>query len=324
MYERFFGLRERPFELAPNPRFLFLSGRQREALGNLRYGLSTSRGLTLLLGEAGSGKTTLLSTVLNELDRERIQCVLLSNPVLTRTEFYEALAGGFQLSVRAAASKALFLAEMSALLAERAETGLLTALVLDEAQSLSNELLEETRLLSNLETTTTKLLNVVLAGQPELAQRLNEPALRPLKQRIVLRCRLLPLDLLETASYIAGRLRIAGGVPSAIFTREAVAVIHAASGGLPRVINVICENALLGGFAGEIRPVTRAVVDEVLEDFDLGSDSHFSGSEAEQDSIPARPEPEPSEQEERPAAETDGERPAIFAAVNRNSRVSFF
>jgi type II secretory pathway predicted ATPase ExeA len=269
MYEAFYGLRERPFDLLPNPRFLLLTPRQREAFSNLQYGLSVPRGLTLLLGEAGTGKTTLVQAVLAALDQASIECVLVSNPTLTRTEFFELLAEGFALSPEAARSKTRFLREWRDRLLERHAIGQVSALVLDEAQSLPYELLEEVRLLSNIETASAKLLNVVLAGQPDLAGRLNEPGLRQLKQRIALRCELRPLDRGETAAYIAGRVRIAGGDPATMFTREAIRAIYDASGGVPRTINVICDNALIGGYAAQIRPVSLWVVDEVCDDFDL-------------------------------------------------------
>lgn len=269
MYEGYFGLRERPFELVPNPRFLFLTSQQREAFSNLRYGLTTSKGLTLLIGDAGTGKTTLVHSILAEIDSSRIECVLISNPTLTRAEFYEHLATSFGLSDEAAASKTRFLFELREYLARRYEAGLLTALVLDEAQSLPYALLEEVRLLGNIETPTAKLLNVVLAGQPELAERLNEASLRQLKQRIALRCQLEPFSFQETAAYIAGRLRIAGGDPAAIFSREAVGAIHEASKGLPRTINVVCDNVMLEGFASDHKPITRAMVEAVCRDFEV-------------------------------------------------------
>ena len=271
MYESFFGLRERPFDLAPNPRFLYLAKRHREALSHLRYGLTSPRGFTLLLGEAGTGKTTLVQTVLEELEPNTVECVLLSNPTLTRAEFLEFLAESFKLGPESRLSKTRLLAELRRHLEARQEAGKLTALVLDEAQSLPYELLEEVRLLSNIEASSSKLLNVVLAGQPELADRLNEPALRQLKQRVSLRCELGPLDLVDTAAYVAGRLRIAGGNPVEIFSREAVTAIHESSQGLPRTINVVCDNALIGGFAAQVRPVPRSIVLEVMRDFDLGA-----------------------------------------------------
>jgi general secretion pathway protein A len=270
MYENFFGLKERPFDLAPNPRFLYVTGPQREALSNLRYGLTTPRGLTLLLGEAGTGKTTLVQAVLAELESDSIECVMVSNPTLTRDEFYEYLSKAFGLDPSTGSSKTRFLFAFRRHLEERHRAGKLSALIMDEAQSVPYDLLEEVRLLSNIETPAAKLLNVVLAGQPELADRLNEASLRQLKQRISLRCELRPLDFPETAAYIAGRIRIAGGKPADIFSREAVAAIHDASAGVPRTINVVCDNTLIGGFAAEVKPVTRALVQEVMRDFDLG------------------------------------------------------
>ncbi|MGE3885933.1 MAG: ExeA family protein [Vicinamibacterales bacterium] len=271
LYGAFFGLREPPFDLTPNPRFLFLAPRHREALSNLRYGLSTAKGFTFLLGEAGTGKSTLLRAALAEMGQTPGRCAFVSNPALTRAEFYEVLAREFALSDEAGRSKARFLSELQQSVEARAAGGGLTSLIIDEAQSLPDELLEEVRLLGNLETATTKLLSIVLSGQPELAERLNEPSLRQLKQRVALRCELHPLSLEETAAYISGRLRIAGGSPGDVFTRETVMAIHAASHGIPRTINVLCDNALLGGFAAQVKPVSVDVVAEVCRDFDLGA-----------------------------------------------------
>jgi len=324
MYESFFGLRERPFDLAPNPRFLFVTEQQREALGNLRYGLTTPRGLTLLLGEAGTGKTTLVQAALADLPAESVQCVLLSNPTLTRNEFYEFLSRAFRLEDDTASSKTRFLFALKRHLEERHRSGRLTAIILDEAQSLPYELLEEVRLLSNIETTTHKLLNVVLAGQPELATRLNENGLRQLKQRVSLRCELRPLSCKETAAYIAGRLRIAGGNPAATFTREAVGVIHEYSSGVPRTINVICDNALIGGFATGMKPVTRARVDEVVRDFDLAVAMTVpdAAQGASVDSVESAVQPASTAGTEQAAVAptSDGK---LFGAYNRR-RFSFF
>lgn len=269
MYQHFYGLRELPFELTPNPSFLFLSPRHREALSNLEYGLSAAKPVTVLIGEAGTGKTTLLKTALESEQCRHVRCVYLNNPALTRGEFVATLAGRFDLSAEAAGSKAVLLVELEHVLRERRAAGEITALVLDEAQSLSFELLEEVRLLANIETATQKLLPLVLAGQPELADRLNDMSLRQLKQRVALRCEILPFSLQETASYIASRLKTAGGEASRMFTREAVTLIHDYARGIPRTISVICDNALVSGMALGRQPVDRAIVLEVCSDFDL-------------------------------------------------------
>ena len=269
LYGAFYGVNEPPFDLTPNPRFLFLSSRQREALGNLRYALATSKGFSLILGDAGTGKTTLVRTALAELGDTPSRYVLVSNPTLGRAEFYEFLARDFGLSEEAGRSKTRFLSELQLDVEARFAAGGLTGLIIDEAQSLPHELLEEIRLLGNIETQTTKLLNIILCGQPELAERLNEPSLRQLKQRLALRCQLQPLTAEESASYISGRVRIAGGSPGDIFTREAVMAIHEASKGIPRTINVLCDNTLIAGFAQQVKPIPADVVLEICREFDL-------------------------------------------------------
>jgi general secretion pathway protein A len=269
MYERFFGLRERPFDLTPNPRFLYLTAKHREALSTVQYGITGRKGITLLTGEAGTGKTTLIRAAIDSLTGPLIHLVYVNNPTLLRGEFYEYLARKMGLTARAETSKANFLAELEQTLTGRYKAGATTALIIDEAQSLPSELMEEVRLLANFETNTEKLLPVVLTGQPELAERLEEPGLRQLKQRVALRCELQPLNLRETAAYIAGRISIAGGEASRVFTREAVGVIFARSHGIPRTISVLCDNALVTGFAGGVKPVGSEVVIEVCRDFHL-------------------------------------------------------
>jgi type II secretory pathway predicted ATPase ExeA len=268
MYESFFGLRERPFDLTPNPRFLVLTESHSEVLSNLEYGIASRKGVTLVLGESGSGKTTVIRTVLGRLGAS-VHAVHVANPTLSRTEFVETLAAKFGLSESARHSKAVMLAELENLLTDRHNRGETTVLIVDEAQSLSLELLEEIRLMANTETSEAKLLPVILAGQPELADRLNSPELRQLKQRVALRCELRALDARETAGYLAGRIAVAGGTAAQVFTREAVSLIHEQARGLPRTISVIADNALLGGFAAGQRPVTSQVIREVCRDFDL-------------------------------------------------------
>ena len=268
MYEGFYGFRERPFDLTPSPRFLVLTDIHREALSNLEYAISSRKGITLLVGEAGTGKTTVLRTAI-ERQTTRVHCVHLHNPALTRNEFVEMLAARFGFSEEARTSKTALLLELEQLLLTRREAGESTVLIVDEAQSLPADLLEEIRLLANIETNEEKLLTVIIAGQPELTQLLNNPALRQLKQRVALRCELRALTVQETAAYLAGRIRAAGGVGAQVFTREAVTLIHETSRGIPRIISVIADNALVTGFALGQRPVPSATVREVCKDFDL-------------------------------------------------------
>ncbi len=329
MYEQFFGLTERPFDLTTNPRFLFLTARHREALSTLQFGITGRKGLTLLLGEAGTGKTTLTRCALDLVREHRVKSVYVSNPTLTREEFYEFVAAGFQLGDEAGKSKTQFLLRLNEATLDWHRAGGISTLVIDEAQSLSFELLEEVRLLSNLETAYEKMLPTVLIGQPELADRLNEPRLRQLKQRIALRCSLEPLDLRETAAYITKRVRIAGGDSGELFTKDAVVMIHERSKGVPRTINVICDNALVTAFAMDRRPVDVDVVVEVTRDLDLDVASPPMATTA----IPPRPvhktlvptahhaeAPGPTEA----ATGTDDDRGGMFSNFSKRRRFSFF
>ena len=194
--------------------------------------------------------------------------MVLSNPTLEPADFFEILAEKFELP-HASGSKGRFLLAFERDLLARHELDAQTALVIDEAQSLSLEMFEEVRLLANLETETSKLVNVVLVGQPELSDRLNDPSLRQFKQRVVLRCSLPPLDLESTASYIASRLRVVGAVAGDVFTRDAVHAIYEASSGIPRTIGVVCENALLAGYSAQQKPIGRSIVVEVCGGLDV-------------------------------------------------------
>jgi type II secretory pathway predicted ATPase ExeA len=269
MYESFFELKERPFELTSDPRFLYRTARHREALANLEYGVSRGKPVTLLTGEPGTGKSTLLHTAMRGEACQHVNWVYIGNPALTRDEFVTVLADAFELSARAASSKGALLAELRRALVERHTAGQAYALVIDEAQAMSLALLEEVRLLGNLEKETARLLPIVLAGQPELATMLAQPALVSLRQRIALRCTVGPFDVTESASYIASRLRTAGGDAARVFTRDAVILIHDLSKGIARTINVVCDNALITGFALGRRPVDSAAVMEVAADHHL-------------------------------------------------------
>src|SRR5262245_30963584 len=314
MYTAFYGLRELPFDLSPNPKYLLMTPRHREALANLQYGISSRKSITLLLGEAGTGKTTLVRAALESDACRGAQILHLNNPALRRGEFIECLARCFDLCSHAMTSKTTMLHELDRVLRERRAAGETIALVIDEAQSLSHELLEEVRLLANIETSTEKLLPVVLAGQPELADRLNETSLRQLKQRVALRCHLGMLSPVETAGYIAGRLRVAGGDAGQIFTREAVEIVATRSGGVPRTVNVICDNALVGGFAAGVKPVGARIVNDVCEEFDLGSAPTTAAPRGAVEALVPAPAkavvPEPKS--------------PMFGDVNRRRRFSFF
>jgi type II secretory pathway predicted ATPase ExeA len=268
MYEQFYGLVARPFDLTPDPRYLVLTSGHREALSNLEYAIASRKGVTLLIGEAGTGKTTVIRAAVAK-QPARTHCVHLHNPALTKVEFVQMLAARFSLSERARTSKTDLLLELEQLLRRRHDAQETTVLIVDEAHSLPSDLLEEVRLLTNIETDAEKLLSLVIAGQPELASRLSEQSLRQLKQRVALRCELRPLNPCESAAYLAKRITVAGGVPAQLFTREAVVLVHDYSRGIPRTINVIADNALLGGFAKEQRTVTRQLVREVCGDFDI-------------------------------------------------------
>lgn len=273
MYQQFYGLHSAPFDLTSNPDHLLLTPTHREALNMLQYGISARKGVVLLVGDAGTGKTTLLrkSLSLNRRGSEGgdVDLAYLLNPTLSRTEFFQQLTDAFGLDPAAAASTTTFFKDLKETLITRRDAGLNTALIVDEAQRLSDELIEELRLLVNIELDNTKLLPLILAGHPELAERLDQHHLRQFKQRIVLRYCLTPFDLQDTAAYIIGRMRLAGGDATHLFSREALIAVHAASGGIPRTISVICDNALLAAFALQRTRVDKEIVGEVCRDLHL-------------------------------------------------------
>jgi general secretion pathway protein A len=314
MYERYYGLQERPFDLSPNPRFLCFTPQHKEALVHLQYGLGGRPGITMLVGEAGTGKTTLVRAALQASDRSST-IVHLSNPTLTREEFFESLASGFGLSRQAGRSKMHFLRELEAGLSSNGDDPHVLALVVDEAQSVPYDLLEEIRLLTNAEAPSGRSLAVALVGQPELAGRLEEPRLRQLKQRVVLRCELTPLSLKDTAAYISARVRTAGGEATRLFTRDAVIAIHEYSKGIPRVISVVCDNALVNGFAADQKPVGAMAIAEVCKTLSLQA-AHEAAT-----ARPARERPREREYEREPEPVDAA---PMFSGFSRVRRFSFF
>jgi general secretion pathway protein A len=270
MYKSFYNLQRNPFEITPDPSFLFPTTRHNEALASLYYGVTSHRGFVVLTGEVGTGKTLMLRSLLGLLQRRDIAFALIFNPTLSPLEFVRYIAGDFGLPVAGKAKDEL-IQVLNGFLLQRHQRGLTTILVVDEAHHLSNELLEEIRLLTNLETSQQKLLQIVLAGQPELDLKLDSHDLRQLKQRIALRCHLSPLTLSETTEYVARRLKIAGA-PGAneIFSRPAIEEVFRQSRGIPRLVNTICENALLAGYAKHASTITSEIIESVARDLRLG------------------------------------------------------
>jgi type II secretory pathway predicted ATPase ExeA len=268
MYKRFFGLNENPFNVNPDPRYLFQTRETGEALACLAYGVHRRKGFILLSGEVGTGKTTLLNKLLDQLRGERVTTAFIFNPRLNVNEFLHSVLADFGIACESY-RKGDILLQLNQWLLERYRAGENALLVVDEAQNLSLEVLEEIRLLTNLETSTEKLLQIVLSGQTELEVLLKQPALRQLHQRITLRCRMTRLSLRDTRGYISERLRIAGARGDSIFGPGAVETVFRYSGGIPRVINLLCEHALIAAFADGQRPVPAETILAVAREFEL-------------------------------------------------------
>jgi putative secretion ATPase (PEP-CTERM system associated) len=262
MYERFYNLRERPFALSPDPEYLYPSRVHTEALDYLRYGIETQAGFIAITGEIGSGKTTLLQTLLRNLDGHT-SVGRIVNTMLEPRELLEAILIDFGLDPTGR-SKALLLRDLSQFLVDQRVAGRMVLLVIDEAQNLSLAALEELRMLSNLETEKSKLVQIVMVGQPNLRDKLASPEVEQLRQRITVTYHLPPLDIDETANYINHRLRCAALGAPMTFPREATDLIYGRSRGVPRIINVICDATLLFGYAEERREFDAVTIDEVL------------------------------------------------------------
>ncbi|MDE3179622.1 MAG: AAA family ATPase [Acidobacteriota bacterium] len=271
MFKKFFGLRENPFNVNPDPRYLFVTPHTEEALSCLTYGIQNRKGFILLTGEVGTGKTTLINKLLEWLQRENVSTSFVFNPRLSEDEFFDFMMADFGIPC-ASKAKSQVLMRLNQWLLERYRGGETAVLIVDEAQNLSPPVLEEIRLLTNLETSTEKLLQIVLSGQPELDQKLKRPEMRQLRQRITLRSKTFPLTAAETRGYIDSRLRVAGSSGQVVFNPDAIDAIHICSRGIPRLVNVLCEHSLIHAFADQQKPVTAATVQEVARDFDLSED----------------------------------------------------
>jgi general secretion pathway protein A len=268
MYQRFFGLRENPFNVNPDPRYLVLTRHIQEALAGLTYGIQNRKGFILLTGEVGTGKTTLLNRLLDWLHGQRVATAFIFNSKLDVNQLFDYAMADFGIPCETR-EKSQVLLGLNQWLLERYRAGEAAVLIVDEAQNLSLDVLEEIRLLTNLETSTEKLLQIVLTGQPELEEKLKLPQLRQLRQRITLRCRTSPLTLEETFGYIAERLRIAGASGEPIFSKEAIETIHVYAQGIPRVVNLLCEHSLINAYVDHLRPVPAHLVEEVAREFQL-------------------------------------------------------
>lgn len=269
MYKEFFGLRANPFNVNPDPRYLFLTRHTEEALACLTYGIQSRKGFVLLTGEVGTGKTTLINKLLEWLRAQQVPTAFVFNSRMNVPQFLDYMMADFGIPCETR-SKSQILMRLYNWLLERYRAGETAVLIVDEAQNLADEVLEEIRMLTNLETFTEKLLQIVLVGQTELEQKLKQPHLRQLRQRLTLRAKTHPLTADETKAYIQQRLRIAGANGQQIFDTEALAHIHRYSNGVPRVVNLICEHCLVSAFVDQQKIVGPTIVDAVARDFDLG------------------------------------------------------
>lgn len=271
MYEKFFGLKANPFRINPDPRYAFMTPTVREALAGMTYGIQTRKGIVVLTGEVGTGKTTLLNMLMQWLQRQRAATAFVFNTQLSVNDLLEYVMADFGIPCESR-SKGALLMQLNRWLLERHDAGEPVVLVVDEAQNLSSVLLEEIRLFTNMETYTEKLLQIVLSGQPELEVKLQQPILRQLRQRIALHCRTNRLSHEETRGYIAQRLLIAGANGKEYFSPEAIERVHVNAGGIPRLINVLCDNALISAFVDGRLPILPHVIDEVAREFGLSGE----------------------------------------------------
>jgi general secretion pathway protein A len=268
MYKSFFELKDNPFNVNPDPRFLYFTKEIEEALAGLKYGVQNRKGFITLTGEVGTGKTTLVNRLLDWLHTQRVRTAFLFNSRMNSSQLFDFILSEFGISCDSRI-KSHQLMKLNSWLLDRFRAGETTVLIVDEAQNLTYPVLEEIRLLTNLETSTEKLLQIVLSGQPELEEKLKLPQLRQLRQRITLRCKTSPLSKEQTQAYIQERLRIAGAGGHPIFSPEAVEAIHVYSAGIPRVVNLLCEHSLINAYVEQQRPISAKIVEGVAHEFQL-------------------------------------------------------
>ena len=267
MYEKFYGFRERPFEITPDPKFVYLSEVHQEALAYLEYAVREGKGFSVITGEAGTGKTTLVHMLLSRLDGN-VRTSYIFNPILDRADFLNYVCDDLGIESGGMKSRGQSLTALHNFLLDCFTRNEKVFLIIDEAQSMERGLLQEVRLLTNLETSKNKLLHVILLGQPELNDTLEEPRFRPLKQRITVRYHLRHLNLKETKEYILYRLKRSGSRDIAIFDSGSIQEIYRYSKGIPRLINILCDNALLTGFAQEKNRIGKDIIRDVIGDLE--------------------------------------------------------
>ena len=267
MYEKKFGLRASPFGTSPDPRFLCLLPQIRETLASLQYGIASRRGFVVMTGEVGTGKTTLLKAVLGTFIKVRVSSAFVFNPRLDVHDFLDFVLTEFDIPIKRR-TKAGMLLQLNSWMIDRYREGGLCVIAVDEAQNLSWDLMEEIRLLTNLETSSDKLLQIVLSGQPELEKKLLDPRVRQLRQRVSVWCKTQPLTSEQTPVYISERLRIAGATEP-LFTPEAMDMVHSIANGIPRLINLICEHAMICAYADQTLPIAPQVIAAVSAQLNL-------------------------------------------------------
>ncbi len=270
MYERFFGLKEKPFNVTADPAFLFLSRRHKEAFSHLIYGIKERKGFLEITGEIGTGKTTLCKALLNSLDKDTRSALIL-NPDLSRFQLLKAILQDLGITFEKKSGISL-LGKLNEFLIQQLSCGNNVILIVDEAQNLKASLLEQIRLLSNLETEKEKLLQIVLVGQPELREKLKSSKLRQLRQRISVRYHILPLDRNEIDNYIRHRLSVAGSSNCLKFDKEAIEEIYRYCQGIPRLINILCDKTLLAAYVAQSRTITQEMVAECIEELEGGGE----------------------------------------------------